>query len=331
MRDFRMRCGLMLMMGAAALFSRAAIAAEPPMVAPTAVEKIADLETRVAELERQVGRGDVVRQVADVVSETQGAWHVGPMPADTWHYGGVVLKGQEPSAGFRLADFKGDHVLLLDAGGSFGPKSRRVEAADIAYWNNSLTMPIVAKPKKAAKVDVDERVAGTCKCAKPDKSPFCDCHKCDCVTCNCAPGKSSRVGGDPIVGKVGGGSFRLASVTVVGGDPSPHRAPPLVDEVADVAPALDPSIDVPTPTFQTVSAPQCVNGVCQLPSGATCGPGGCSSGSTAAAGPVRAALARGPVRNLAGKVVAVAKAVVGRLVSRAANRPRLFGACRSCG
>ncbi len=62
------------------------------------------------------------------------AWKTGPMPKDTWNWGAVVKKGDSPSVGFFFADFCGDHVLLC-------PSGERVEAADIAQYNNSIDLP----------------------------------------------------------------------------------------------------------------------------------------------------------------------------------------------
>jgi hypothetical protein len=59
------------------------------------------------------------------------AWKPGPLPKDTYHWGGVVLVGQE---GTGFADFHGDHVLLC-------PGGRRVEPDEVALYDNSLELP----------------------------------------------------------------------------------------------------------------------------------------------------------------------------------------------
>lgn len=60
-------------------------------------------------------------------------WKKGPMPAGTWRWGGVVLKGQN-GQGFYFADFRGDHVKLIHDG-------RIVKPEEIALYNNSLAPP----------------------------------------------------------------------------------------------------------------------------------------------------------------------------------------------
>lgn len=62
-------------------------------------------------------------------------WKKGPLPAGTWQWGGVMVHG-ESTMGFHFADFKGDHVLLFDK------NNRRVEAWEVAFYNNSLTLPL---------------------------------------------------------------------------------------------------------------------------------------------------------------------------------------------
>jgi len=59
-------------------------------------------------------------------------WKKGPLPPDTWNFGGIVTgKGR---TGFFFADFRGDHAIQI-------PDNKRVEAADILYYNNSLDLP----------------------------------------------------------------------------------------------------------------------------------------------------------------------------------------------
>jgi len=63
-------------------------------------------------------------------------WCKGPMPPDTWLWGAVCLVGE--GAGFRFADFRGDHVLVMDPE---TPSWRRVEAAEVAWYNNGIGEP----------------------------------------------------------------------------------------------------------------------------------------------------------------------------------------------
>lgn len=71
-----------------------------------------------------------VRPVAPVTS----GWRAGPMPSGTWNWGGVVPAGEDLGGGFYFADFHGDYVQLV-------PNGKRIDAKDIAYYNNSLDLP----------------------------------------------------------------------------------------------------------------------------------------------------------------------------------------------
>lgn len=61
------------------------------------------------------------------------AWKKGPLPADTWKWGGVVKKGEKPEDGFRFAAFCGDHVELEDG--------TKLTAEQVDYYDNSLESP----------------------------------------------------------------------------------------------------------------------------------------------------------------------------------------------
>lgn len=63
------------------------------------------------------------------------SWKKGPLPAGTWQWGGVMLVGQ-PTNCFHFADFHGDHVCLPCE------DNKRVEAADVAFYNNCLDLPL---------------------------------------------------------------------------------------------------------------------------------------------------------------------------------------------
>jgi hypothetical protein len=58
------------------------------------------------------------------------------LPPDTWGWGGIAPKDGNFATGFYFADFHGDHVLIV-------PDNTRVEAADVAWYDNSLTLPPV--------------------------------------------------------------------------------------------------------------------------------------------------------------------------------------------
>jgi hypothetical protein len=69
------------------------------------------------------------------------AWQSGPLPKDTYGWGGVVpfdLKG----GGFFFADFRGDKVIAI----SRDPKdpnstTRELAPHEVAMYDNSLTLP----------------------------------------------------------------------------------------------------------------------------------------------------------------------------------------------
>jgi hypothetical protein len=75
-------------------------------------------------------------------------WKKGPLPPNTWHWGGVVLVGQE-SWGFYFADFCGDHVKIVSTNKK-GP-DRIVKPEEVAWYNNSLDMP--PRPEKVKESD----------------------------------------------------------------------------------------------------------------------------------------------------------------------------------
>lgn len=66
------------------------------------------------------------------------AWKEGPLPPDTYGWGGVVLKGEE-GQGFRFADFCGSFVLLPHF--ALGERPTYVRADEIAFYDNSLELP----------------------------------------------------------------------------------------------------------------------------------------------------------------------------------------------
>jgi hypothetical protein len=62
------------------------------------------------------------------------AWQKGPLPPDTYGWGGVVPAGEETVGGFYFADFCGDHVKIY-------PGERTIRHHQVAYYDNSLTLP----------------------------------------------------------------------------------------------------------------------------------------------------------------------------------------------
>lgn len=62
------------------------------------------------------------------------SWKTGPLPADTYGWGGVVPVDMVESGGFLFANFCGDTVEA-----SLG--SRILKPFEVAYYDNSLTLP----------------------------------------------------------------------------------------------------------------------------------------------------------------------------------------------
>jgi hypothetical protein len=64
-------------------------------------------------------------------------WQKGPLPPDTYNWGGVV-PDDHAGSGFYFADFRGDHVVIHPG----DPKNeQRLEADQVRWWNNCLTLP----------------------------------------------------------------------------------------------------------------------------------------------------------------------------------------------
>jgi hypothetical protein len=64
------------------------------------------------------------------------SWQKGPLPPDTWNWGGVVPVGEK--GGFFFADFQGDHVTIVPDSNTYG---RTLQAHEVAWYDNSLTLP----------------------------------------------------------------------------------------------------------------------------------------------------------------------------------------------
>ena len=60
------------------------------------------------------------------------AWKPGPLPPDTWFWGGVVPKGEK--SGFYFADFCDDHVKTCPGGDI-------IKAADVEWYDNDIRLP----------------------------------------------------------------------------------------------------------------------------------------------------------------------------------------------
>ncbi len=62
-------------------------------------------------------------------------WKRGPLPKDTYGWGGVVPFDAVGQQGFFFADFKGDKVTIP------GTPERILMAHEVAWYDNSLTLP----------------------------------------------------------------------------------------------------------------------------------------------------------------------------------------------
>lgn len=69
------------------------------------------------------------------VNAGQQGWVKGPLPPNTYLWGGVVVEGG-PDTGFFFADFCGDHVKVQG-----WEKWERYEAHQVKWWNNCLSLP----------------------------------------------------------------------------------------------------------------------------------------------------------------------------------------------
>lgn len=61
-------------------------------------------------------------------------WKPGPLPPNTYNWGGVVPAGDDTGYGFYFADFCGDHVKIC-------PGDRVLKAHEVAFYDNSLELP----------------------------------------------------------------------------------------------------------------------------------------------------------------------------------------------
>jgi hypothetical protein len=66
-------------------------------------------------------------------------WKQGPLPPNTFNWGGVVKAGDNPRTGFYFADFKGSSVEIHKGDGT----TEKLEPHQVGWFNNCLTMPNV--------------------------------------------------------------------------------------------------------------------------------------------------------------------------------------------
>lgn len=61
------------------------------------------------------------------------AWRRGPLPPNTWHWGGVVCR-DTPKGYFHFANFCGDHAKLI-------PDDTVIEREDVLWYDNGIEEP----------------------------------------------------------------------------------------------------------------------------------------------------------------------------------------------
>lgn len=61
------------------------------------------------------------------------SWKQGPLPLNTYNWGGIVKVGENPARGFYFADFCGSHAKLVSG--------EIVPASAILMYDNSLELP----------------------------------------------------------------------------------------------------------------------------------------------------------------------------------------------
>lgn len=66
-------------------------------------------------------------------------WLKGPLPPNTWFWGGVVPKGHDNPYGFYFADFCGDSVKMYNDFDMH--KFVVLKAEDVVWYNNALDLP----------------------------------------------------------------------------------------------------------------------------------------------------------------------------------------------
>lgn len=61
-------------------------------------------------------------------------WKNGPLPPETWMWGGITVVGENLNSGFYFADFHGDHAVIV-------PGGKIVKASEVAMYDNCLELP----------------------------------------------------------------------------------------------------------------------------------------------------------------------------------------------
>lgn len=63
-------------------------------------------------------------------------WKEGPLPPNTWNWGGVTEKGDHPHNGFLFADFHGDHVQV-----AYPDNGKHLTPDQVGWYNNCIELP----------------------------------------------------------------------------------------------------------------------------------------------------------------------------------------------
>lgn len=68
------------------------------------------------------------------------AWQKGPLPPGTYNWGGVVPTSGAGD-GFYFADFKGDHVEIVDTDRTTPHAVWSLKPDEVAWFDNSIELP----------------------------------------------------------------------------------------------------------------------------------------------------------------------------------------------
>jgi hypothetical protein len=67
-------------------------------------------------------------------------WRQGPLPPDTYFWGGVVTKEIDGQGTWYWCCFRGDHAMTSD--------EQRIEADEVVWYNNSINEPPTLNMKR---------------------------------------------------------------------------------------------------------------------------------------------------------------------------------------
>ncbi len=83
-------------------------------------------------------KSPTVKETFGTAKYDMKGWKEGPLPPNTYNWGGVTEKGEHPHDGFNFADFCGDHVKISGVEGSFNTV---IKADEVGWYNNCLELP----------------------------------------------------------------------------------------------------------------------------------------------------------------------------------------------